>query len=394
MSSFAIVLICFKRLNGIKRLLSSLEKVDYRNRKDITLIFSIDYADNNEDVRNFAYNYQWTNGEKVVRAFTENQGLKKHILDCGDLTQKYDILVVLEDDIYVSPSMYHYAYGAACYYINDNNIAGISLYNFDKNWLNTMYNFNPQKSEYDTYFLKVAQSWGQVWTRDKWLGFKEWYIANTEFTYLETLPQAINAWSSKSSWLKYYDRYCIECNKYFVYPYFSVSTNFSDAGTHSLSASNDSQVRMVWKKNEFKFPCFGEDAIIYDEFMERERMGKYLNIKDEELIVDIYANKPESIKKKYVLTTRKLNYFVVSSFSLCLKPAELSIVCSIWGEDIFLYDTSIKEKNYRKKDKYKLLRYSLGIGAYGKIISLLHYAIKELIFMIMLKFKNTVMTDD
>ena len=45
MKSFAIVLVCYKRLSGIQRLLKSLEVVDYSGRNDITLIFSIDIAE-------------------------------------------------------------------------------------------------------------------------------------------------------------------------------------------------------------------------------------------------------------------------------------------------------------------------------------------------------------
>ena len=40
--------------------------------------------------------------------------------------------------------MYHYAYNAANYYKNDNNIAGISLYSFQKNWLKWLLRFEPQ----------------------------------------------------------------------------------------------------------------------------------------------------------------------------------------------------------------------------------------------------------
>ena len=108
MKSFAIVLVCYNRLEGLKRLLSSLERVDYAGRNDIELIFSIDNS-GTSIIAEFAEKYNWPFGHKTIRTFSQRQGLKNHILQCGDYTQKYDIIVVLEDDIYVSDSMYHFA---------------------------------------------------------------------------------------------------------------------------------------------------------------------------------------------------------------------------------------------------------------------------------------------
>lgn len=374
MNSIAIVLVCFKRLDGIKRLLGSLEKVDFDDRKDITLIFSVDYADDNKNVIQFAKDYEWRHGEKIVRTFSENQGLKKHILGCGDLTEQYDTLVVLEDDLYVSPAFYHFVQGAAEYYRYDDNIAGISLYSFNKNWLNTIYEFCPQKDEFDTYFLKVAQSWGQIWIKEKWREFKKWYENNEEFLNSDKIPKPLNLWSSKSSWLKYFDRYCIETGKYFVYPYYSITTNFSDAGTHSSVSSTDSQVRLQWNKKNFLFAPFNENAVIYDEFMEREFRTGIDDIPWENLSIDLYCNKNEKYYARFILTPRVLNYKVLRSYKLAIKPIEQSIYDCLDGNDIFLYDSSVKMENSKKEDKYLLLRYSSGISTFQKSKIMLKYS--------------------
>ena len=92
--------------------------------------------------------------------------------------------------------------------------------------------FYPLQTDSDVYLMQCAQSWGQVWMKKQWFEFKEWYIVhNEEFHELPHLPNAICNWP-KSSWLKYHTRYCIEKNKYFVYPYVSLSTNNADIGTH------------------------------------------------------------------------------------------------------------------------------------------------------------------
>ena len=105
MKSFAIVIACYKRLTGLKKLLASLERVDFGGRNDITLVFSIDYS-GNKDVENYAESYKWAFGPKRIRAFTENQGLKKHILSCGDLSEEYDIAV--RGGFHCAPKMHEY----------------------------------------------------------------------------------------------------------------------------------------------------------------------------------------------------------------------------------------------------------------------------------------------
>ncbi len=357
MKSFAIVIVCFNRLSGIKRLLRQLESANYNNRNDITLIFSIDNS-GSENVEKFAKQYSWPHGEKRIRTFSERQGLKKHILQCGDFTNDYDIVCVFEDDIFVSDSFYNYAYQAAVHYWDDDQIAGISLYGFQKNWINWLYRFEPQRSVYDSYFLKVAQSWGQVWTCNKWKKFKSWYENHKEFTYSKYLPQNLFTWGD-ASWLKYHDRYCIETNRYFVYPYVSLSTNYSDPGEHATYAITDHQVELQYGKDNFSFPEFNKDSIIYDEFMEREYIGKYLDINDDDLCVSLWGTKQSELYKRYLLTTKSLPYKVISRFSLTLRPIELSVIKKVEGEGIYLYDTS-QIVNTKIKDTSDQLRiYSL-----------------------------------
>lgn len=380
MKSFAIVVICYKRLDGIRRLLHALEQVDYDNRTDINLVFSIDNSGTDE-VENFVASYQWPYGSKVIRTFPERQGLKKHILQCGDFTEEYDIVVALEDDIFVSDSMYQYAYQAAEFYEEDDNIAGISLYSFQKNWLKWLLRFEPQLSKYDTYFLKVAQSWGQVWTKRKWKPFKEWLNRNSIFKKDSTLPSALNQWP-ETSWLKFHDRYCIETNRYFVYPYAAVSTNCSDAGEHSKMTVTDHQVELMYGKTEYSFQPFSPKAIRYDEFMEREGLGKYLEINDEDLSVCLWGTRPENTYKRYVLTVDDLPYKCVRSFGLSLRPAELNVVYGFDGKDIKLFDTSEIKTTRTKRRDFLRYKYSIRSSDYKTLfwfsINMLTLAVEDI----------------
>jgi hypothetical protein len=370
MKSFAIVIVCYKRLDGIKRLLQGLEAVDYAGRKDITLVFSIDNS-GESIVEEYAKNYQWEYGEKIVRTFPERQGLKSHILQCGEYTKQFDIVAVLEDDIFVSDSFYYYAYNAAEFYELDDRVAGISLYSFQKNWLDWTLRFEPQKNEYDTYFMKIAQSWGQIWMKDKWEHFVEWYQKNSDFSYTDKIPEYLNTWP-KSSWLKYHTRYCIETDRYFVYPYVSLSTNFSDAGEHTDVTINDHQVDLVFGKKNYSFSPLNEDSIIYDEYCNRCNLAKYLNIPDNELTVDFWGTKRRNLDKRYVLTTASLKYKVISSYALSLRPIEMPVILGQKGHGIYLYDTN-EPGDGGKDGAYNLLLYSIRSHDFRR---LLPFAIK------------------
>lgn len=358
MKTFAIVVVCYNRLAGLKRLLHSLLVADYTGRKDIDLVFSIDNSGTSV-ISDYANEFYWPYGQKKIRTFPTRQGLKNHILQCGDLTSQYDIISVFEDDVVVSNSFFAYAYSAANYYWSDDNIAGISLYGFQKNWLSWTFRFEPYRTGFDSYFMKIAQSWGQVWTKPKWEKFKEWYYNNSNFIKSDDIPAYLNEWP-ESSWLKYHDRYCIETNRYFVYPYVSLSTNCSDAGTHANSTTNDHQVELQFDKTDYSFPDFGEGAIKYDEYMNPEGLAFYLGVPDTELTVDFYGTKNKKSYRRYLLTCLCFDYKIVDKFSLSLRPLEASVILKLHGDGIYLYDTSIDEKNKSQCDSlYQLQLYSL-----------------------------------
>ena len=66
-------------------------------------------------------------GEKIVLCHPERLGLRRHIISCGDLTEKYGAVMILEDDLYVSPDFYNYAMRALDKYGEHPQIAGIAL---------------------------------------------------------------------------------------------------------------------------------------------------------------------------------------------------------------------------------------------------------------------------
>ena len=90
MTEPAIVVIAYNRVVPLKRLLNSLSKAVYPSA-NITLHISID-ASNIPAVAAVAENFEWKHGQKIVEVKKERRGLLRHVLECGDLTAKYDAI--------------------------------------------------------------------------------------------------------------------------------------------------------------------------------------------------------------------------------------------------------------------------------------------------------------
>lgn len=342
MVNVGILVIAFNRLDSLKRVLKSLSIADYESFSP-TLYISIDKSDT-MSVVDYARKFNWNFGKKVVIEHTKKLGLRKHVLLCGDLLDDLDGLIVLEDDTTVANSFYSYAVRAVDYYKDNPQIAGISLYSFLRNY-QTGQPFLPLNNiSSDVYMMNCAQSWGQVWMKEQWKNFINWYKAhNEEFPMMDHLPTAICKWP-KSSWLKYHTRYCIEENKYFVYPYIALSTNNSDAGTHCGKKNSAFQVPLpIGKKHKYKFQLV-EDSVCYDGFFNCKNITKYLNLTDDEICIDFYGTK-RNTGKQYLLSPVCLDYKIVKEWSLSLRPYEQNVIMDNVGCGLFLYDTTISEKN-------------------------------------------------
>ena len=290
-SESAIILIAYDKPEALEHSFKNLLTVDYLGKK-VDLVISIDNSGNNKVVE-MAKTLKWPFGNKFIRTFKERQGLKKHILQCFQYAEVYNVLFLLEDDIYVSKAMFAYGYNAAKFFDNSQSIAGISLYNFQGNWQDWSLRFEPYNSGFDNYFMKLAQSWGEVITTKQWLRFKTWYEQNKKFIKDERNVESINHWP-ESSWLKYFDRYCFTQDKYFVYPYVSVATNCNGAGIHNVETINDFQVELQTEVKNYKFQPFNKlnsSTIIYDEYMNPTWLYNYLGYKRNELTIDLWCTK-------------------------------------------------------------------------------------------------------
>src|SRR5690554_3268032 len=104
----------------MKRLYESVARSSCVSKFDI--VISIDYSEHQDKVRQVIEESVQVGNNIKFRCFSERQGLRKHILACGDLTEVYDAVVVLEDDIVVSDSFIEYVYSAIQYVDSDEGV--------------------------------------------------------------------------------------------------------------------------------------------------------------------------------------------------------------------------------------------------------------------------------
>lgn len=328
----AIIIVAFNRPNSLKRLLSSLNRI-HPKVINIQLIISIDYSLNNEEVVLIAEEYKWKFGPKKVITHEERLGLRNHIIKCGDLSQDFGSVIILEDDLMVSPYFYNYAVDAIEFYQDDDLIGGISLYS-QPYTESVKLPFIPLKEESDVYFMQIASSLGQAWTSKQWRNFREWYDTNPEISTIEGLPIMIKRWP-QTSWKKYYCAYLVEYNKYFVFPHLSYTTNFNDPGSNIVMKSYMGQTQISIFNNKLNYKKLEDSLNVYDAYSEIQpdrlkMLAPQLNIYDFE--VDIYGKK-ETYKKEFVLTSRPSKN-PIYSFEKSMKPHELNIIYNLSGNDI------------------------------------------------------------
>lgn len=330
----AIVVIAYNREKPLSRLLESLAIAHYPSQK-ITLHISIDSSEN-IDVEEVARAFEWKHGDKVVDVKSEHLGLLKHVFECGQLTEKYDAVIVLEDDLIVAPGYYFYAQKANEFYSEDERVAGVSLYTYGCEE-NNFYPFYPVNDGSDVHFIQVASSWGQAWNTRQWKSFKEW-VKNNLDGKTELLPAYVDQWGM-NSWKRLFIGYLIDTDRYFVFPATSYSSNFEEKGTHAADTGLF-QVPLNLGTSEPRFRLWKDSLAVYDAYFELEaRCLKQLSpdLSEFDFQVDIYGEKPiEVIDTEYVLTSRR-GMKPVRSFGARMKPLIQNVIFNDTGAALGLY---------------------------------------------------------
>lgn len=355
----AIVAVGYNRPDSMQRLLDSVGRAAYPNNAQVTLVVSIDECNRSAEVAAVAEAFHWPHGEKIIRRFPARQGLRRHVLQCGDLSETYGAVIVLEDDLMVAPGYYEYVVQALAFYADAPEIAGIALYSHAWNGYANV-EFRPAQNGFDAYLGQYSISWGQCWTSAQWRAFRASYDAHqaAPLPYIDAVPWAVTHWPD-TSWGKYFVYYIVESGRYYVVPYASLSTNFSDAGQHAAARDTAHQVPLLLGTGKpYRFPAIAE-AVRYDIYF--ERMGLELpGFSEGGVCANLSGIKPSAMGCRYLLTMRALPYETAASYGLSMRPAEANALCAVPGDDIFLYDTEKPlSKPARAENPSVRLRYEL-----------------------------------
>lgn len=371
-SRVAIVVVGYNRIDSLKRLLGSLLIAVYPTN-DIPLIISIDCS-GEEELYHYVEGFDWPFGEKYINIQKERLGLKNHIFQCGDLTAFFKAIILLEDDLFVSPYFYDYVLQCLDAYGEDSLISEISLYKNEYNGYLGL-PFSPLHNGNSVFLMQDVSTWGQCWNSRMWIEFKKWFSDHND-DYIQQLPMPDKIKSWTRAWSKYFNAYVVDANKYVVYPYVSLTTNFSDAGEHG--STHNSIVQVNLQQGTMKYIMPPSDKLVrYDIFFNNECLYDWLGKERKEIQLDTYGFLNES-HKKYLLTMKELHFPIVSRYALYMRPLELNVKYAIKGSGLFLY--KVNEGKYRHSDKH--INYSKEVVPYFlqgfNLVLIVKYSISQI----------------
>lgn len=333
----AIVVVGYNRLRGLQRLLKSLSDAAYPS-DDIPLYISID-ASGVQEVYNYVKNFNWTHGDKYVNIQEERLGLKRHIFQCIGLTEYFKAVIILEDDLFVSPYFYYYAQKSAEFYDKDEKVASISLYSYFIQGSNEFpfhsMSFQPLHNGYDAYAMQVAATWGEMFTHRMGQEFLKWADSwNEDYSKLD-IPHRIKKW--KKAWSKYLFAYMLTTGKFTIIPYESLSVNFNDAeGTNGKGNIHGGQSSLLMGHKDYRFGSV-MDIPRYSAYYNNLDLYQWLGVDSDDIDIDVYGAR-KLYSRRYVLTPHVLKAKKIRSFALAMVPPELNVKYQIKGTDIFLYE--------------------------------------------------------
>lgn len=367
----AIVVVGYNRIIPLKRLLNSLLRAKY-GQDSVPLYISIDCS-HDEDLYEYVQCFQWPFGHKYVAIQDERLGLKNHILQCGDLTEQFKAIILLEDDVFVGEYFYDYVTHVVEAYEGDNRIGGFALYTHELAGTGTPVSYLNDGS--DTFLRQDVVSWGECWTKNQWMLFRAWLngFDDSDFNRID-MPEQTKKF--KHSWTKYYAAYLVDTNRYFVIPYHSYTTCFCDAGEHFNMLTMAGQVSLTGVKNTYIFKPFDE-MTRYDIYWVNESIYEWIGLNKQDLCVDWYGMNQNIKKCRYLLTPAIYPHEIVRRFGLYLKPIELNVKYNIEGEGLFVYDLKGESQLARWKSiPSAFVKYSISGHSRDIILNYLLMSIK------------------
>jgi len=303
----AIVVVAYNRPASLRRLLYSLAGL--QGAAAAPLVISIDAGgDQFAQVLAVAEEFAWLFGEKQVLVRERPYGLINHVFACGDMVDEFGSIILLEDDLAVSPMAYRYAADALDFYADDPQIAGISL---NALWFHgiTHEPFTPYLDDGDVFFMQIAWFQGQAYTQKQWARFREWReTANPTILPDDKMHELFQTFPA-TDWFPLKTKYLVQTDRYYIFPRESLSTNFGDSGTH-VQGTSFFQVPLQTRRASFRFLSLADSVAVYDSF--QEMLPERVNwLTDQfaayDFTVDLHGTRsPANIPTEFVLTTQTM----------------------------------------------------------------------------------------
>ncbi len=280
-----IVIFTYNRCEHTKKCIESLQKNKLAKYSDL-YIFS-DGAKNNEQIENVAEVRKYIdsidkNNFKSITIFKseKNKGLANSIISgVTEIINKYGKIIVIEDDLIVSPVFLNYMNDALTFYESDSQIWSISGFNIPIDI--------PKNYKKEVYISYRACSWGWATWKDRWNTI-DWEISDyKEFSnnYLKRkkfnrggrdlsrmldnqMNKKINSWAI---------RWCYNQNsqnRYTVYPCISYVKNCGNDGTGTNCGNIDIYSEIKINNNNVKFEKLKPNRKVLKKFRNHYKIGK------------------------------------------------------------------------------------------------------------------------
>lgn len=245
MSLSPIVLFVYNRLDNTIQTIEALKKNNLAKESKL-FIFS-DGSKNKKDEKKVLAVRKYIksiNGFKKVKVYEskKNKGLANSIIEgVTKIINKYEKIIVLEDDIVTSKYFLKYMGDALNFYETEQQIFSITGYNRPKHLMKFPKNYNN-----DIYFNPRTSSWGWGTWKDRWdsvdwkvKGFEEFKNSKKQINEFKKigpdLPQMLFDWKEgkNDSWAVRFSYSCFKQNKLNVYPVISFVKNIGfNEGIH------------------------------------------------------------------------------------------------------------------------------------------------------------------
>ena len=283
-----IVLFAYVRLNILKKTINNLKKSDLSKLSNL-YIFSDGYKSNLDkknvnNVRRYLKKIKGFNKIKIILR-KKNLGLAKNIIQgVTEVIQKYEKVIVLEDDIFVSPNFLNFMNVSLDKYKNEKKIWHINGWNYDLKF---------PKSNYNTFFCRGMYCWGWATWKNRWKKYKK----NPKYLIKKWSKNKIKKFNFDNStnyWSQIIRNYNKSINTWAVFWYSSIFNNKGlclspvesltknigndNFSTHQINRENSenkiSKKFFIRKKINFTFSKKVKENEIYFRYIKKKLLFK------------------------------------------------------------------------------------------------------------------------